>query len=121
MGRVLVENNAYSTLAAGIAAGDLALAVATGEGARFPSIDSGNWFYATIQSAAGAWEIVKVTARATDTFTIERNVDSSTGAAQAWSAGDLIFLSVCTQALEDLIEYFVGQAVDEAMKKSFVK
>ena len=68
---VLYANNAISTLASGIASDALSLSVASGHGARFPSPSGGDVFYATISDGT-TWEIVKVTARTTDTFTIDR-------------------------------------------------
>jgi hypothetical protein len=48
MGIALVKNNAFSTLLSSIASGATSLTVASGEGARFPTISSGNFFYATL-------------------------------------------------------------------------
>jgi len=38
-------NNATSTLASGIASGDLSLTVASGQGALFPTLGGGDYFY----------------------------------------------------------------------------
>lgn len=89
---VKVANNAYSTLASGINNAVTSLSVATGEGARFPTLSGSDVFYATLISASNTLEIVKVTARATDTFTIVRAQDGT--AAAAFSAGDRVELRV---------------------------
>jgi len=65
-------NNATSTLASGIAAGDLSLTVAAGTGALFPAISGGDFFFYATITEGSTLEIVKVTARSTDTFTIVR-------------------------------------------------
>jgi len=85
----LVTNNAYSTLASGITSGATSLTVAAGEGARFPAPSSPNYFYCTLAGVNGI-EIVKVTARATDTFTITRAQDGTT--AKAYSTGETVEL-----------------------------
>lgn len=82
-------NNASTTLSAGINASTTSLVVASGGGALFPAPTGGDFFYCTIQSGA-AIEIVKVTGRSTDTFTIVRGQDGTTG--QSWSSGATIEL-----------------------------
>lgn len=87
-------NNASGALAAGITSGATSLSVTAGQGALFPALTGSQYFRATIMhivsGAVTALEIVKVTARATDTFTIVRAQEGTT--AQAWSAGDTIAL-----------------------------
>jgi hypothetical protein len=85
----LVTNNATSTLASGIDSAVTSLSVAAGEGARFPSPSSPDYFYCTLAGSAGI-EIVKVTARATDTFTIVRAQDGTT--AKSFTAGETVEL-----------------------------
>lgn len=89
MGTRKFTNNANSTLAAGIAAGDTICDVATGEGAKFPSLAAGEFFLATIEQG-GTTEIVKVTARSTDQLTIVRAQEGTTAA--VFSAGAAIEL-----------------------------
>ena len=98
-----ITNNATGSLDAGNSDSATALAVKAGEGALFPTTAGANYFYVTIQADTGAWEIVKVTVRATDNFsTIERNIDSSTGAAQAFSADDIVTLRPIAEVIMDL-------------------
>ena len=70
-------NNATTTLASGINSSATSLTVATGAGALFPSLSGSDVFYVTLANLAGSVEIVKVTARSTDTFTIVRAQDRS--------------------------------------------
>lgn len=94
---VLYTNNASTTLASGITNSATSLTVATGTGALFPSLSGGDVFYATLASGS-TYEIVKVTARSTDTFTIVRAQDGTSAA--VWSTGDLVELRI-TKALLD--------------------
>lgn len=89
---VQVTNNAVSTLAGSINTVVTALSVQAGHGARFPSasIVSGGYFYVTLIDAANNMEIVKVTDRTTDTFTIIRARDGTT--ARSFIANDRIEL-----------------------------
>lgn len=83
-------NNATTTLASGINASVTSLTVATGTGSLFPSLSGSDVFYATLANLAGTVEIVKVTARSSDTFTIVRAQDNTTAA--SWSTGDKVEL-----------------------------
>ena len=83
-------NNATTTLASGINSSATSLTVATGAGALFPSLSGSDVFYVTLANLAGSVEIVKVTARSTDTFTIVRAQDNTT--ALSWSTGDKVEL-----------------------------
>lgn len=84
MARSVFANNAFSTLSAGINNAVTSLVVQTGEGARFPTLSGTDFFWCTLDDGVNV-EIVKVTARATDTFTIVR-AQQGTGA-QAFSSG----------------------------------
>ena len=92
-------NNATSTLAAGINSSVTTLSVAAGQGALFPTL-SGDYFYCTLANVAGTVEIIKVTARSTDTFTIVRGQDNTTAA--SWIAGDKVELRLVAASLNDL-------------------
>lgn len=100
MGFRKFKNNASSRLASGIAAGDTVLTVTTGEGALFPSLGTGDYFYATLESGT-AIEIVKVTARATDTFTIARAQEGTS--AQSFSSGSTVELRLTAKEAEAIL------------------
>ena len=87
----LFANNAVTTLDANLGIGVLSLTVAAGDGALFPSPTAGDWFYATLESGANK-EIVQVTTRATDVFTIVRAQEGTSD--QSWSIGDTVELRV---------------------------
>ena len=77
----LFVNNAFSTLASGIGTGDTSLTVDSGDGALFPSPTGADYFYATLIDTANNLEIVKCTARSTDTLTITRAQEGTTATA----------------------------------------
>ena len=90
----LFANNASTTLASNIASGDTTLIVSAGAGALFPSPTGGYYFLITMVGVTSgvetSWEIIKVTARSTDTLTIVRAQESTTAA--AWTTGTKIEL-----------------------------
>lgn len=100
MPNIKFTNFATSQLAVGISAGASSLTVTTGHGSRFPALGAGEYFYATLENASLAREIVKVTARSTDTLTITRAQDNTT--ALAWNAGDIVALRFNALAIDDI-------------------
>ena len=97
---VLIANNAYSSLASAISDTDTTITLATGTGARFPSISGSDYFYATLIDTTNNIEVVKVTARSSDTLTVERAADDTTA---RWFPVDArIELRVTAQLLRDV-------------------
>ena len=107
-------NNAATTLASGILAGATSLTVAAGTGALFPTLTGSQYFMCTLQNTAGTTiEIVKVTARSTDTFTIVRAQESTT--ASAFSTGDKCELRLTAGEINNLFSGIVqGGGSDHA-------
>ncbi len=85
---LLASNNASSTLAAPITSGATTATLAAGTGTEFPNPSAGQYFLMTFTDAATGLtnEIVKVTARATDTISIVRAQEGSI--ASAFTTGD---------------------------------
>lgn len=75
----LWANNAASTVGAGINNVVTTITVASGDGAKFPSPSGGDFFFATLQEGSTI-EIVKVTARSTDSLTVVRAQQGTSGA-----------------------------------------
>lgn len=96
---VKFANNAYGTLNASIASGDTSLTLSSGQGARFPSLGAGDYFYATLIDTSNNLEIVKCTARASDVLTITRGQEGTT--ARAYTVGDRVELRVTAAGLDD--------------------
>lgn len=110
---VKYSNNAASTLSASITSSTTSFSVATGEGNKFPALTTGEYFYASLIDILGHIEVVKVTARSSDTFTVVRGIDSST--ARAYSAGDKVELRITKAMLDDLrVELTNIQAISTA-------
>ncbi|MEA8842207.1 hypothetical protein PZS70_22745 [Citrobacter freundii] len=87
---LLAANNAQTVLAAGISSTATSLTVNAGTGTLFPSPVAGNSFFklTIIDAATGSLtEIVHVTARTGDVFTIQRGQEGTVP--RAWSANDI--------------------------------
>lgn len=96
-----VANNAYGTLNASITNSATTLVLASGQGARFPTLSAGDYFYGTLIDTSNNLEIVKVTARSTDTLTIVRAQDNTT--ARAYSTNDRFELRPTAALFNDVI------------------
>ena len=95
-------NNAASLLASGINASATSLTVTAGSGVLFPALSGSKYFYCTLANTSGALEIIKVTARSSDTFTMIRGQDGTT--AQSWNANDKVELRLVAANLNDLVK-----------------
>lgn len=99
---VKFTNNASGTLASSVTTSSTTITLTTGQGALFPSLASGEYFYATLVDSSNNLEIVKVTARATDVLTIVRAQDGT--AARAFIGGDRFELRPVAAAMVALLQ-----------------
>lgn len=106
---VLFSNNASAPLAASITAASTSITVTTGQGALFPAVAAGSYFYATLVDSSNNLEIVKVTARSGDTMTVTRAQEGT--AARAYAAADKIELRVTAAGLGNLVQLDGDQTV----------
>lgn len=105
----LFRNNATATLAASIITTDTTIVVSAGLGTLFPSPTGTSYFYATLFDSVGNYEIVKVTARATDTFTVVRGQDGTI--AKNFSSGDGIALRPVAAVFNNLVQLDGDQTI----------
>lgn len=103
---IQIANNATTTLATSISSTATSLSVTTGTGALFPVLGVGDYFYATLASSNTVYEIVKVTARVNDIFTILR-AQAGTSAVP-FAAGSRFELRVTKENIEAYIDETVA-------------
>jgi hypothetical protein len=96
---IKVANNAFATLASGITSSATSITVASGQGARFPILGAGDYFYATLINTSNQLEIVRCTARSADVLTVVRAQESTT--ARAYDVGDRIEIRITAATFED--------------------
>lgn len=94
-------NNASSVLETGISDSDLSLTVVSGTGSEFPTLSTGDYCYCTLVSTTGVKEIVMVTDRADDEFTIVRAQQGTS--ASAFSAGARFELRMTAGGFTDIL------------------
>ena len=105
----LFSNNASATLASSISSAATSITVTTGMGTMFPTITAGTYFYATLTDSSNNLEIVKVTARTSDTLTVVRAQEGT--AARAYAAADKIELRVTAAVLNNLVQLDGAQTI----------
>jgi len=98
---VKVTNNAYGTISAGITSTATTITLDSGQGNRFPVLGGSDYFYATLIDTSNNLEVVKVTARSTDSMTVTRGEDNTT--ARAFSIGDRFELRPTAALFEDIV------------------
>jgi hypothetical protein len=99
---IQLKNNASGTLATAISASDTGIVLTTGNGASFPALGATDYFYATLESTGGTFEVIKVTVRSGDSMTVVRAQEGST--ANSFAAGSRIELRVTVQSVLDLAD-----------------
>jgi hypothetical protein len=98
---IQLKNNASGTLATAISASDTGIVLTTGNGASFPTLGASDYFYATLESTGGTFEVIKVTVRSGDSMTVVRAQEGST--ANSFAAGSRIELRVTAASVDDLV------------------
>lgn len=98
---IKLTNNAFGTLAAGINSSATSITLTSGQGARFPTLSAGDYFYATLVDTSNNLEIVKCTARSTDVLTVVRAQESTT--ARAYNTGDRIEIRLTAATFLDAV------------------
>jgi hypothetical protein len=83
---VKFSNNASGTIASSINSTTTTIVLTSGQGSLFPSLGASDYFFATLVDSSNNLEIVKVTARSTDTMTVVRGQDGTSG--RSYTAGD---------------------------------
>ncbi len=105
----LFSNNASATLASSITTSTTTVTVSTGQGALFPAVPAGSFFYATLTDSSNNLEIVKVTSRTSDVLTVVRAQEGTT--ARAYAAADRIEIRVTAAVLNNFVQLDGDQTI----------
>ena len=99
------SNGASSLLTVDLTDSDTVITITGGDGARFPAVDGGDpdeYAVCVLENVSGDTEVVQVTDRSSDTFTVVRGFDGSTPI--AWSIGDRFELRNTAHGMERMIQ-----------------
>lgn len=103
------KNNVVGFLATPISASDTGIVLQAGNGSNFPTLGLNDYFYATLVSAAGTLEIVRVTARVGDTMTVARGADGTTPT--GFAAGSRVEMRITAASIAETSGSGVGSTV----------
>jgi len=106
----LYTNNATTTINGGITNVATSIALSPGTGSLFPSPTSGDWFIGTLYDGVSVIEVVKVTARSSDTLTVVRGQEGTSGS--AFLTGASFMENVTKGTLEQFIQR-TGDAIED--------
>lgn len=96
---VKLQNDVQSFLAVTASSDDATVRVTAGDGSKFPSLVSGEYFYITVQTTAGTTEVMRVTSRSGDVLGVMRGQEGT--AAAYLPAGSLVEARVTAQSVYD--------------------
>lgn len=120
---LILGNNCTARLANALTESATTLVVGVGEGAKFPILGDGDWHPLTVTKVSGGitvLEIMRVTARTGDVFTVERAKEGTV--ASAFSPGDRAELRFTAEAYAESTAPIaqaiadVEQAVEDAQE-----
>lgn len=95
-------NNAATTLFSSVTVSDTQIVVSPGGGVLFPAAGGSNYFMVTVvDNITGLLEIMKVTARSGDTFTVARAQEGTT--ARAFPTNSSVELRLTAQSIFDVL------------------
>ena len=109
---ILFKNNASTKLASGITAAATSMSVVAGTGDLFPAPGANEYFLCTVVDDLGNKEIVKVTSRSADVFTIVRAQEGTT--ARAFNANSLVENRLTAGALNEVLNVTYASAAEVA-------
>ena len=108
---VVFTNNAETTLAAAISSTS-ATSISVTSSSTFPSLDAGEYFYATVDDGTN-FEIVKITGISGTTWTIVRATDNST--ARTFANGSTVQLRATAALLTDIQENIAAKSANQTV------
>ena len=98
--KIKFSNNASTTLFSAVTVGDTQIVVSPGGGSLFPELTDGNFFMITVVDAQGNLEIMSVTSRNVDTFTVSRAQENTP--ARAFPEGSVVELRLTAGSIGEI-------------------
>lgn len=98
--KIKFSNNASTTLFSAVTVGDTQIVVSPGGGSLFPKLTDGNFFMITVVDAQGNLEIMCVTSRNVDTFTVNRAQENTH--ARAFPEGSVVELRLTAGSIGEI-------------------
>ena len=107
--KIKFSNNASTKLFSSVTPSDTQVVVSPGGGALFPQLVSGEFFMITVTDVDGNLEIMGVTARSTDTFTVTRAQENTP--ARSFPEGATVELRLTAGSIGEMATQIYNDAV----------
>lgn len=104
--KIKFSNNASTTLFSAVTVGDTQIVVSPGGGSLFPELTNGNFFMITVVDAQGNLEIMSVTSRNVDTFTVKRAQENTP--ARAFPEGSVVELRLTAGSIGEIASQLIA-------------
>ena len=98
--KIKFSNNASTTLFSAVTVGDTQIVVSPGGGSLFPELTGDNFFMITVVDTQGNLEIMGVTSRNVDTFTVNRAQENTP--ARAFPEGSVVELRLTAGSIGEI-------------------
>lgn len=98
--KIKFSNNASTTLFSAVTVSDTQIVVSPGGGSLFPELTDGNFFMITVVDTQGNLEIMGVTSRNVDTFTVKRAQENTP--ARAFPEGSVVELRLTAGSIGEI-------------------
>lgn len=98
---VKLKNNVVGYISSAISASDIYITLQSGNGVNFPTLEAGDYFYATLVSASNILEIIKVTSRVGDILTVVRGEENTTP--NSFAGGSRLEMRVTAKSVTDAL------------------
>ena len=98
--KIKFSNNASTTLFSAVTVRDTQIVVSPGGGSLFPELTGDNFFMITVVDTQGNQEIMGVTSRNVDTFTVNRAQENTL--ARAFPEGSVVELRLTAGSIEEI-------------------
>lgn len=98
--KIKFSNNASTTLFSAVTVSDTQIVVSPGGGSLFPELTGDNFFMITVVDTQGNLEIMGVTSRNVDTFTVNRAQENTP--ARAFPEGSVVELRLTAGSIEEM-------------------
>lgn len=104
--KIKFSNNASTTLFSAVTVGDTQIVVSPGGGSLFPELTNGNFFMITVVDVQGNLEIMSVTSRNVDTFTVKRAQENTP--ARAFPEGSVVELRLTAGSIGEIASQLIA-------------
>ena len=116
--KIKFSNNASTTLFSAVTVSDTQIVVSPGGGSLFPELTGDNFFMITVVDTQGNQEIMGVTSRNVDTFTVNRAQENTP--ARAFPEGSVVELRLTAGSIEEIASQLTTDIIAATVPRGII-